>query len=343
MLSVIGMNPPAIGKPFFIFRRMIFSRLNLSVALSIQMAVALGGTNDVYEWTFDGGNLSPALGNGTLVFADATTASVTTFGTTTGGSIPHIGGQPVSFMHVPVFNAKENGYWVTLKSSGSNGGGAYINQYTIVMDLLVPGPIDWVALFNTDPDNDNDADWYLAPDRSIGIQALGYTSVNVFNLDTWYRLVFAADLGDGVVTYYLNGAQIFQRSGASLLDGRYSLYSTNDNLPAFLLFNEGALDDNYTHELYLAGLMVVNRTMTASEVAGLGGPNAEGIFVRHLRVSHETNNVAVTWNGAPALRLQRTANVSPLEWMNAPGTLGASNFVESVTTREERFYRLLWQ
>ena len=34
---------------------------------------------------------------------------------------------------------------------GPNGGGAYVNQYTFVMDLLVPGPLDWVALANTDP------------------------------------------------------------------------------------------------------------------------------------------------------------------------------------------------
>jgi hypothetical protein len=336
------MKPFAIEKPRSVLRRWIFSRLTLCVALSIHSAVAFGGTNDVYEWTFDGGNLSPALGNGLLQFADATTANVTTFGTT-GGSVPHIGGQPASFMHVPIFNAKENGYWVTLRSSGPNGGGAYINQYTIVMDLFVPGSPDWTALFNTDPGNNNDADWYIAPDRSVGIQALGYTGINVFNPDTWYRLAFAADLGDGVVTYYLNGTQVFQRSGGSLLDGRFSLFSTNDNFPALLLFNEGDLGDNYTHELYLAGLTVVNRTLAASEVASLGGPNAEGIFVRHLHIARDATNVVVTWNGAPTLRLQRTTPTPQLEWQNAPGTFGASNFAQPTTVTDQRFFRLLWQ
>jgi hypothetical protein len=141
----------------------------------------------------------------------------------------------------------------------------------------------------------------------------------------------------------LNGTQIFQRSGGSLLDGRYSLYSTNDNLPSLLLFNEGDLGDNYTHELYLAGLAVVDRTLTATEVASLGGPNAEGIFVRHLHVARETTNVVVTWRGAPTLRLQRAPTLSPPSWGNAPATLGASSFTEPAATMDRRFYRLLWQ
>ena len=98
-------------------------------------------------------------------------------------------------MHVPIFNAKENGYFIRLLESGPNGGGAYINRYTLIMDLLVPGSLNWTALFNTDPSNSNDADWYLAPDGSIGIGALGYSAAGSVVAGTWYRLAFTADLG----------------------------------------------------------------------------------------------------------------------------------------------------
>lgn len=298
---------------------------------------------NVYEWSFDGGRLTPALGGGSLAFADAATATVTTFGQAGSGGVPAIGGASGSFMHVPVFNAKSNGYLVNLSQTSSNGGGLYINQYTLIMDVLVPAPLNWTALFNTDPGNANDADWYVAPDGSIGISALGYTAAGIFAPDTWHRLAFTADLGAGLAAYYLDGAPVFQRAGASLLDGRYSLYSTNDNLPSLLLCNEGDLGGNYTHELYLAGLAVIDRALPAAEIALLGGPHPEGIYARHLRIERSGTNLVINWNGAPNLRLQRATTLSPSDWQNAPATLGASNYTETLLNWDTRYYRLLWQ
>jgi len=340
VIKLAGMKPFAIRR--VVSCRSFISAAALALTVFLGAARAIGATTNVYEWTFDGGSLAPALGKGSLSFADATTAGVTTFGTT-GASIPHIGGQPASFMHVPVLNAKENGYLVTLLQSGPNGGGAYINQYSVIMDLLLPAPSGWTALFNTDPGNANDADWYVAPDGSVGISDLGYTAAGIFATGTWYRLVFTTDLGLGVATYYLNGNPVFQRTGSSLVDGRYSLYSTNDGLPSLLLFNEGDTSGNYTHELYLAGLAVVDQRLSVSEVAALGGPQAEGIYARRLHVAPSGTNVVVTWNGAPNLRLQRATSLSVPDWQNAPATLGASNYTEALFNWDARFYRLLWQ
>src|SRR6185503_5063508 len=47
----------------------------------------------LYEWTFEGANLDADLGNGVMSYADAATPGLTTFGTTDGSSVPHIGGQ----------------------------------------------------------------------------------------------------------------------------------------------------------------------------------------------------------------------------------------------------------
>jgi glycerophosphoryl diester phosphodiesterase len=296
-------------------------------------------TNTYYEWTFDGGNLLSGLGEGALTFADATTASVTTFGNT-GSGIPHIGTKTASFMHVPVFNAPGNGYHVFATKSGPNGGGAYMNRYSVIMDLYVPGPLNWTALFNTDPNNLNDADWYIAPDGTVGIGALGYSG-SVITPGTWNRLAFTADLSAGLATYYLNGTQIFQRTGAPLTDGRYGLYTTNDLLPSLRLFNEGDGSGNYTHELYLASLAFVDRPLSAVEMSGLGAPHAEGIFVRRLSIARNGASVDLHWNGAPTLRLQKSTTLAPANWQEVPGTLGASQFSEPAS-EAAAFYRLVW-
>ena len=233
-----------------------------------------------YEWTFNGGNLSTGLGNGTMAYADAQTAGLTTFGTT-GGGVPHIGGQAASFIHVPVMPSLGNGYHLTFNDTGPNGGGGYVNQYTVIMDFLSPGAPNWTALFNTNPNNPsgNDADFYVASDRSVGIGGV-YSAAGVIASDTWYRLAFVMNATAGTMTYYVNGAQVASGSqGGSGLDGRWALFSNLDAGPDLLLFNEGDTSGNYTHELYVNSIAFVDRAMTGGELAGLGGPSAAGILV----------------------------------------------------------------
>ena len=243
------------------------------VALTAVQAVAAD-----YEWGFNSGDLSTTLGNGIMAYADAATPGLTSFGTTDGGTVPHIGGNPAKYMHVPAFSATANGYHLTLNDTGPNGGGAYVNRYTVIFDVLSPGTINWTPFFNTDPANGNDADFYVASDGAIGIGALGYSGVGLVAANTWYRVAFAADLGAGTVSYYLNGTSVKDRVGTSLLDGRFSLYSNLDAGPDLLLFNEGDTTGQYTHELYVNSVAFVDRMMSSSEILALGGPNAQGIF-----------------------------------------------------------------
>ena len=46
----------------------------------------------------------------------------------------------------------------------------YVNDWTVMMDVKVPASSigQWVALYQTNPDNSNDADCFIAPDRTIG-------------------------------------------------------------------------------------------------------------------------------------------------------------------------------
>lgn len=252
-------------------RWLIVATVSLFACVSLSRAAS-------YEWNFNAGNLSTTLGNGVMSYADAESGTLTTFGNT-GGGVPNINGQVAAYMHVPAFANLANGYLLKLNDSAPNGGGDYINQYTILFDVLSPGSLNWTPFFNTAPDNANDADFYLADDGSLGIGPLGYSSAGVIAADTWYRIAFAADLGAGTASFYVNGISVHDRTGSSLLDGRFSAYSNLDVEPSFLLFNEGDTSGQYTHELYVSSVAFADRTLSQAEILALGGPNAQGIFV----------------------------------------------------------------
>jgi hypothetical protein len=271
-----------------------------------------------------------------MEYADNATVDMTVFGTTDGATVPHIGGRPATYIRVPGFTNDANGYLLSFNESGANGGGAYINRFTFIADVLVPGTMGWTALFNTNPENGNDADWFIDTAGHLGITELGYSTATL-NSNIWYRIAFVADLGANTVRYHVNGALVHQRTGGSLLDGRFSLYSKDDPGPDLLLFNEGA-PGVFTHELLVASIAFVDRTLTPSEISVLGLPNADGIFVRRLAISRTGSEVRLDWAGGQNIRLQRSSALSPASWQNVNHPAGASTWTE--TSAGTAFYRL---
>jgi hypothetical protein len=295
----------------------------------------------VYEWNFANGNLAAAIGAGVLSYADgAVTSNLTSFGISDGATVPQIGGYPTRYMRVPAFVSPGNGYHVSLTGSGPNGGGIYINQFTMIFDLLIPAPLGWTPLFNTNPQNANDADFYVDANGRVGISGIGYSPNGVVASNAWHRIAFAADLSAGVVTYYVNGNAVF--SGPASLDGRHSLYSSLDAGPDLLLFNEGEASGTYTHTLYLSSFAFTDRTMSPTEIQALGGPKDLGIFVRTLpglSIGRDGDDLTLTWRGGTGIRLQRALTLAPASWQDVAGTLAASTFTESLGDNA-RFYRL---
>ena len=296
----------------------------------------------VYEWNFALGDLSPALGNGVLAFADAATPGLTQFGTTDGSAVPHINGQPAKYMFAPQMPALANGYHVTLTDSSPNSGGAYINQFTIIQDILIPAPLNWTALFNTNPQNANDADFYVNNLGAVGIGALGYSANGVIAANTWYRIAFVADLSPGIVSYYVNGTRVFRRTGSSQIDGRFSLYSAQDGGPDLLLFNEGDTSANYTHPLYLSAWAFLDRTMSDAEIAALGGPKASGILPgppMRLRATRDAANISLQWTGGKGpFQLQRALTSLAQPWQDLASPSYARTFTDPLTS--SAFYRV---
>lgn len=302
---------------------------------------AAGPGPQVYEWNFALGDLAPALGNGVLTFADAATAGLARFGTTDGAAVPHMNGQPAKYMFVPQMPDPANGYHVTLTDSVANSGGIYINQFTIIQDLLVPAPLGSAALFNTNPQNANDADFYINASGALGIGAIGYSANGVIVANTWQRIVFAADLGAGVVSYYVNGTRVFRRTGSSLLDGRFSLYSGLDPGPDLLLFNEGDASGNFTHALYLGAWAFLDRTMGDAEIAALGSSKPNGILPGGpIRVQAVRNsaNILLRWTGGKG-PFQTQRSFSLATWQDA-GLLSHTRTFAETMAAGAAFYRV---
>jgi endonuclease/exonuclease/phosphatase family metal-dependent hydrolase len=290
-----------------------------------------------YEWNFVSSSLAPTLGRGVMSYADgATTSNLTSFGLSDGVTIPHLQGQPVRYLRVPAFAANGNGLQLTFSDSGPNGGGVYLNQFTIIYDLLVPAPLGWTALFNTNPQNGNEADFYIDPTGRLGTSAIGFSPAGTVSAGAWVRIGFAADLATGTAKYYLNGSLVF--TGAAGLDGRHSLYSNVDAGPDLLLFNDPA---HLTHLLYLSSVAFTDRELSATEMQVLGQPNDLGIFVQNLppvSIRRQNSSVQLTWPGYGTMRLQRSTSGLPQTWQDIPETTGSNAFGELMQSMQ--FYRL---
>jgi hypothetical protein len=254
-----------------------FSRVLIYTVLSFGICQA--GPAAEYQWDF-GGNLNQTFGNGVLAYANGSSQSQTSFNTTNGTTVPHINGQPAAYMHIPAFAATADGYLATFADTGPNGGGSFVNQYTMVFDVLEPGSLNWTPFFNTSTTNGNDADFYIAPDGAVGIGS-DYSPIGSIVPNTWYRVAFTADLGANQFTIYIDGVQKHQHNGQiggnNLIDSRWSLSSNLDAGHDLWLFNEGDGSGVYTHELYLNSFYFADRALSPNEIAALGGPNASGI------------------------------------------------------------------
>ncbi len=301
-----------------------------------------------YEWRFTQGDLTADLGDGVMEYTDETTPSITSFGTTDGSTLPHINGRPAKYMHVPAFTDALGGYLLTFTSTGPNGGGDYINRYSILFDALVPAPLSWTPFFQTDPLNtpSNDADFYLKADGSIGIAEIGYSSAGVITPNAWYRVAFVADLQAGTVKYYVNGTNVV--SGTSGLDGRYGLYSNADYGPDLLLFNEndtpgGAKE---THELYVSSVAFTDKVLSAADLAALGGPSADGILVPSftsqptMAIRTSGGGATISWSaGLIGFALEQAESLTSPQWVPVSGV--TNNAVVVSTGSAAKFFRLV--
>ncbi len=140
-----------------------------------------------------------------------------------------------------------------------SGGGTLVNQWTLVIDFMVP-ELKWFnGFFQTDPTNLDDADCFVDFEGRVGVAATGYSASSV-SAGRWYRMIVIVDNGNRY-EIYLNGNRILAGTPGAI-DGRFALR------PRLLL---GA-DDNGEHQtMNIAELRLYDHALSAGEVATLEG------------------------------------------------------------------------
>jgi hypothetical protein len=155
-------------------------------------------------------------------------------------------------------------YYTVTHGIGANGGGLYVNEYTILWDVMYPAATagSWKTLFQTAVGNSNDGDLFIrpsGPQGAIGVGDTGY-STNTTAADTWYRIVASVDNGSHF-RVYVNGNEWLNGPGQPL-DLRFSLD------PVFHVFADNDGDDA---TMNLSNLAIWDGALTAEAIGALGG------------------------------------------------------------------------
>ncbi len=268
--------------------------------LSCLLAAAIAGRSsaDVAQWDFDG-DLESSTGHATAV-EQATAAS---------GGVPDFffDVMPIGGVDADVLHFSRGTFFRILPGVGPNGGGQYVNQYTLVMDVMFPDRSPsggWASLLQTNEANENDGDWFVNPANGIGISNNYGGSVPE---GEWHRLALVLDLVAGIYTSYVDGVQVQQDTGQGL-DGRFSLYSVNDGAnDGFSIFADDNGDDA---EGFVSSVQFRDVALPSSEILKLGGSSAGGIPIpadprdcsfRNFQIAYDrgANRVAGTWDPLP--------------------------------------------
>lgn len=146
-----------------------------------------------------------------------------------------------------------------------NGGGSFVNQYSIVADIFTPvdSRSSWRTLYQTNTGNTNDGEYFIRNDNdALGVGVIGYSS-NPIDETVWTRFVLTVDLtqdGDDFVAY-LDGSLFFTHPNDQSVDGRFSLD------PSVLFFTDNDGDDA---PLQVGALALYDGVLSPADVSRLG-------------------------------------------------------------------------
>jgi hypothetical protein len=266
----------------------------------VTLALETGTRADIAQWDFDD-TLESTTGQAELAPGGTTDFELTT---------QTIGGAEAGVAHF-----QRGTHFHAAPGMPPNGGGAYVNQYTLVMDVMLPDRSPsggWASLFQTNGQNANDGDWFVNPAGAIGIDGVYGGSVPE---GEWHRLALVVNLAAGTYTTYVDGVQAQELTG-QLLDDRYSLYSVNDGgLDGFFVFADESGDDA---EGYVNSLQFRDVALAPADIAALGGPSADGIPIPADPRDCSNRNFLVAYD--------RAANRVDGTWLSLPGENGFKVF-----------------
>jgi len=164
----------------------------------------------------------------------------------------------------------EGSYYICRHGIAPNGGGAKVNEWTLLIDFWYPPsslsdpPNGYNDLFQTDPTNADDSDWTIDSSGAIGITAVGYSSTFGYTTQptTWYRMVVVVDNGTRH-DLYIDGVEIFKGNEQGI-DGRFSLADT------ILLFAAGNNQDGDDATINVSTVAIWDVPLSSNEIFTLG-------------------------------------------------------------------------
>jgi hypothetical protein len=155
-----------------------------------------------------------------------------------------------------------------------NGGGKYVNEFTVVVDCkFIGGPTSegaswqdgkYYCLYQTALDNTSDGDFFWRPGADFGITGSYSKQTHLFVKDTWYRFAVVAKLGVEL-RYFING-QYYEANNAGDMDGDRAWRPEG-----VLLFADNDGENGQGFPLHVATLGIFDRALTDDEVKSLGG------------------------------------------------------------------------
>jgi len=290
------------------------------------------------QWDFDRGDLRATVGADLEYLAD--TANQTTF------PLLGINGQLARVMAFGA-NSITQGFYMR-HGAKPNGGGQFVNQYTLLMDVMFPPASSgrWRALFQSDPFNHagNDAEFYVGNNTALpdpnGIGAEGQFN-GPLSPNTWYRIALAVDLtapAGQQLTKYVNGVEVGSQSLSGGIDGRYALG------PTALLFTTG-VGSGFTQPGFVNSIQFVNGWMTPAAIAALGAPSAAGLppgnSALHITgIDQNASLLTLTWSGPDGqTQLQTSTSLSGPVWQDV-GTFSSNRSLTVPISSTTAFYRV---
>jgi uncharacterized protein YjdB len=193
-----------------------------------------------------------AKASGLWLFDKASTLTLATIGqdliTSGTGIAPVEGGVRVG----------KGSYFRCLHSIAANGGGAKVNEYSIMFDFKVPSVGSWYTFLQPRLANDGDASLFINTSGKIGV---GSYSTNTIEANKWYRLLFVSTPSG--ITVYVNSEE-FIKISSSGFDHRWAL-----DTAGVLLFADNDGDDA---EFDINEVAIWDYSLTAAEAVALGNP-----------------------------------------------------------------------
>jgi len=308
---------------------------------------AIPQSNVTGQWNFEFGDLSANIGKD-LQYLDpafdgpnGSSATRTEFGLCSALGAALIGGVDAPVMKVPGDLDRKFGYIMT-HLIAPNGGGTKVNQYTLIMDVLVdtsgPGAASLLQIDSLDNSNDGDLFWQ---GNNFGQGTGGYNGAGTFTAGEWHRVAAAYNLAANppVVTKFVDG--VFQddwTAGQSLDAARRAL------LPTAILFGDGDQDER--RAMWVSSVQIRSGALSKLELEALGKPTASKIPLvlavqapPSLTAVRNGNQLTISWpQDATGYTLESAPSLPSATWTAVPGVV--NNSVTLTMGTANTFYRL---